>query len=118
MPLIGMNRSLSRRVEWAGNRPGLTALLGLHRAKGFTLLPLEMYQLSLCQTNIIDSELALPLLDLLIVSLQMLGAAQGSPSTYIHIEHLCGLCTSLVVQPFRFGIGDGFVPNLPPWWRQ
>ena len=122
MPLIGMNGSVSKRMDWAGNHPGLSLdwalLLGLHRAKSFALLPLEIYPLSFCQANIIDPVLALPLLDLFSISLQMIGAAQVSPSTYTHIEHLRRLCTGLIIQPLRFEIGDGFVPNLPPWGRQ
>ena len=117
-----MNGSLSERMDWAGNYPRLSLdwalLLGLHRAESFSLLPPEINPLSFCQANIIDPVLALPLLNLFSVSLQMIGAAQVSPSTYTHIQHLRRVCTSLVIQPIRFDIGDGFVPNLPPWGRQ
>lgn len=122
MALIGMNGSLGKRMDWARNHPGLSLdwalLLNLHRAESFSLLPLEINPLSLCQANVIDPMLALPLLDLFSVSLQMIGAAQVSPSTYTSIEHLRRLCTSFVIQPLRIDIGDGFVPDLPSWGRQ
>ena len=122
MPLIGMDGSLSKRMDWAGNHPRLSLdwalLLGLHRAQSFPLLPPEINPLSFCQANIIDPVLAVPLLNLFSISLQMIGAAQISPSIYTHIEHLRRLCTSHVIQPIRFDIGDRFVPYLPSWGRQ